>query len=59
MMASYQQRTIAYYNRNARPCAFRIETLVLRRVFENMTKKGAGKLQAIRKDLTLYLRSWT
>lgn len=37
-MASYQQRTIGHYNRKARPCAFRAETLVLRRVLENTGK---------------------
>ena len=45
-MASYQQRVIAYYNRKAQPCAFKIRTLVLRRVFENTTEKGIRKLQA-------------
>ena len=29
-----------------RPCMFRTGTLVFKRVFENTTKKGVGKLQA-------------
>ena len=45
-MASYQQKVIAYYNRKTRPCAFRAETLVLRRVFKNMAEKRVEKLQA-------------
>lgn len=45
-MTSYQQRAIAYYNKKARPCVFKIGTLVLRSIFENMDEKGAGKLQA-------------
>ena len=43
-MASYQQRAIAHYNRKARPRAFKVGTLVLKRVFENMAEKGAEKL---------------
>ena len=43
-MASYQQRVIAHYNKKAWPRVFRTETLVLRRVMENMTKKKVGKL---------------
>lgn len=44
-MASYHQRAIVHYNRKARPCAFKIGTLVLRKVFENTVEKGVGKLQ--------------
>ena len=43
-MASYQQRVIVHYNWKARPRAFRAGTLVLKRVFENTTKKGGEKL---------------
>ena len=46
LMASYLQRVISHYNRKVRPRAFRIGTLVLRKVFENTVKKGVGKLQA-------------
>ena len=35
-----------YYNRKARPRAFKIGTLVLKKVFENTTNEGVGKLQA-------------
>ena len=45
-MTSYQQRTISHYNQKVRPRAFKIETLVLRKVFENKAEQGAGKLQA-------------
>ena len=45
-MASYQQRVIAHYNKKAQPHAFRVETLVLKRVFENTAEKMVGKLQA-------------
>ena len=44
-MASYQQRAISHYNKKAQPHTFRVGTLVLRRVFENTTERGAGKLQ--------------
>lgn len=44
-MASYQQRATAYYNRRAWPRAFKVGTLVLRKVFENTIEKRAGKLQ--------------
>lgn len=43
-MASYQQRDTAYYNRKVQSRAFKVKTLVLRKVFENTTKKGVGKL---------------
>lgn len=45
-MASYQQRAIAHYNRKAQPCAFKIGTLVLKKLFKNTVEKGVGKLQA-------------
>lgn len=45
-MTSYQQRVIAYYNQKVQPRAFKVGTLVLRKVFENTTEKGAEKLQA-------------
>ena len=44
-MASYQQRVLAYYNRKAQPRAFKVETLVLKKIFENTVEKGFGKLQ--------------
>ena len=43
-MTSYQQRIITYYNRKARPCVFRVGTLILRKVFENTAERGVGKL---------------
>ena len=43
-MASYQHRATAYYK--VRPRAFKVRTLVLRKVFENTSEKGAEKLQA-------------
>ena len=45
-MADYQQRAAAHYNCKARPRSFKSGTLVLRKVFENTTKTGAGKFQA-------------
>ena len=45
-MASYQQRAVAYYNWKVRPCAFKVRTLVFRKVFENTIEKGVGKFQA-------------
>lgn len=45
-MESYQQRAIAHYNRKTRPHTFKVETLVLKRVFENTGEKWARKLQA-------------
>lgn len=45
-MAAYQQRATAYYNRKVRPRAFKVGTLVLRKVFENTAEKGSEKLQA-------------
>lgn len=45
-MTSYQQRAITHYNQKVRPRAFNIGTLVLKKVFENTAKQGAGKLQA-------------
>ena len=43
-MASYQPRVVAYYNWKAWPRAFKVGTLVLRKVFENTAEKGVGKL---------------
>ena len=45
-MASYYQRTIVQYNKKAWPQIFWTGTLVLRRIFENITKVGAKKHQA-------------
>ena len=45
-MASYYQRTIVQYNKKAWPQIFWTGTLVLRRIFENITKVGARKHQA-------------
>lgn len=45
-MTTYQQRATAQYNRKARPCVFKVGTLVLRRVFKNTAEKGVGKFQA-------------
>ena len=44
-MADYQQRAAAHYNHKARPRSFKSGTLVLRKVFENNTKREAGKFQ--------------
>lgn len=44
-MATYQQRATAYYNGKVRPRAFKVGTLVLRKVFENTAEKGFEKLQ--------------
>ena len=45
-MIAYQQMTATHYNRKARPRVFKVGTLVLRKVFENSTEKGAEKFQA-------------
>lgn len=45
-MAAYQQKVAAYYNRKVRPHAFKVGKLVLRKVFENTTKRRTEKLQA-------------
>lgn len=45
-MASYQQMTIAYYNQKVQPRAFKVGTLVLKKVFENTVEKRVKKLQA-------------
>ena len=45
-MADYQQRAAAHYNHKTRPKSFKSGTLVLRKVFENTAKTGAGKFQA-------------
>ena len=44
-MAAYQQRAVAHYNRKALPHTFKVETLVLRKVFENTVEMGVRKLQ--------------
>ena len=44
-IASYHQRVIAQYNKSAQPRFFWPESLVLRRVFENIIEVGVGKLQ--------------
>ena len=44
-IASYQQRAASYYNRKAWPRAFKVGTLVLKKVFENTAEKGVEKLQ--------------
>ena len=43
-MTSYQQRVIAHYNKKSRPPVFPTRTLVLKRVFDNMTKIETEKL---------------
>lgn len=45
-MASYCQRVVAHYNKNARPRIFQTGILVLKIVFENTVEVGVGKLQA-------------
>lgn len=45
-MTVYQQMAAAYYNRKVRPRTFKVETFVLRKVFENTTEERARKLQA-------------
>ena len=45
-MAAYQQKVAAYYNRRVRPRIFKEGSLVLRKIFEDTAKKGAGKFQA-------------
>ena len=45
-MIDYQQRATAHYNRKARPQVFKIGMLVIKKVFENTAKRGAGKFQA-------------
>nr|CAN82844.1 hypothetical protein VITISV_005761 [Vitis vinifera] len=45
-MADYQQRASAHYNRKVKPRSFKNGTLVLRKVFENTTEMGVGKLYA-------------
>lgn len=52
-MASYQQRATAYYNRRARPHAFKVGTLVLRKVFETESKGEPKSSKQIGKDLML------
>lgn len=44
-MVAYQQRATTHYNYKARPRVFKVWTLVLKKVFENTTERGAGKLQ--------------
>ena len=44
-LASYEQRLTNLYNRHVKPCAFRAEDLVLRRVFENTANPAASKFQ--------------
>ena len=43
-LASYQQRTVAHYNKRARPCLFHPSNMVLKRIFENMVEIGVGRL---------------
>ena len=45
-MADYQQKASPHYNRKVRPRSFKNGTLVLKKVFENTAKIGAGKFQA-------------
>ncbi|RVW27426.1 hypothetical protein CK203_095412 [Vitis vinifera] len=45
-MAVYQQRVAAHYNHKVRSRVFKVGTLVLKKVFENIVEKGAGKFQA-------------
>ena len=44
-IASYQQRPTNLYNRQVKPRTFRVEDLVLRRVFENTINPTTGKFQ--------------
>ena len=44
-IALYQQKMTNLYNRRVRPRSFRVEDLVLRRVFENMANPIVGKFQ--------------
>ena len=45
-MAAYQQRATTHYNYKAQPRVFKVETLVIRKVFKSIVEKGAGKFQA-------------
>ena len=45
-MAAYQQRAVAHYNHKALPRTFKVETLVLKKVFKNTTEMGVENLQA-------------
>ena len=42
-IASYKQRLTNLYNRRVKLCAFQVEDLVLRRVFENTTESADRK----------------
>ena len=44
-IASYQQRMANLYNKHIKPRAFRVEDLVLRKVFENTADPMTGKFQ--------------
>ena len=44
-IALYQQRLTNLYNRHVKLCAFRVEDIILRRVFENKANPMAGKFQ--------------
>ena len=44
-ISSYQQRMTNLYNKPVRPRKFRVEDLILRRVFENTVDPAAGKFQ--------------
>lgn len=69
-MASYLQMTAAYYNRKVQPRAFKVGTLVLKKVFENIAEKKVEKLYIVSKvgetrpyhfqklDETPLLHSW-
>lgn len=43
-MTSYQQRAIAHYNQKVQSRAFKIGTLLVKKVFENTAEKRVGKI---------------
>ena len=45
-ITSYHQRTITQYKKGAEPWFFRLEYLVLKRIFENIVEVGSEKVQA-------------
>ena len=56
-MADYQQRASAHYNHKVRSRSFKNGTLVLRKIFENTAKIGAGKLQVNWEDPYMVYKS--
>ena len=45
-METYCHQAMTYYNKRAKPWQLQVRDLVLRKMFENMTDLGLGKLQA-------------